>query len=72
MNIPKRDGTGNITFAEFAKDHFEHTHCVACGNCLLDPSFQVRFSIPVWCVGCRDRIKATLPDGVPPPWSWLS
>lgn len=59
-----------MTFAEFAKDHYEHTHCIACGGCLVDPARHVRFAIPVWCAGCRDKLKASLPPGVKPPWFW--
>lgn len=60
-----------MTFAEFAKDHEEHAHCIACGQCLIDPSPKVRLSTPIWCVGCRDRIKVrTLPELLPWRYGW--
>lgn len=53
-------------FERFALDHQAHVHCQGCGGCLLDPAFYVQhFSQNVWCVTCRDRIKAS---GVPLPW----
>jgi hypothetical protein len=54
-------------FEQFALDHNKHRHCMACGGCLLDPRWMVQ-EFPAWCIGCRDRIKANLPPGVPPPW----
>jgi hypothetical protein len=71
--IKRRSGRGDMTFAEFAKDHDEHVHCISCGSCIIDPLLLVRWSVPIWpiwCVGCRDRFKASKPDGVPLPWRW--
>ncbi len=49
-------------FEHFALDHMRHNHCMACGGCLLAPSYLVQ-SFPSWCVTCRDRIKAQMPKG---------
>lgn len=70
MLIKKRDGDGEMTFSEFAKNHQEHSHCVACSGCIVDPTPHVRFSAPLWCVGCRNKVKASLPTGLEPPWLW--
>lgn len=58
-------------FEQFALDHQRHVHCLGCGGCLLDPSHIVQgFRSWVWCVGCRDRIKATCArSGLPLPWA---
>jgi len=55
-------------FERFALDHYAHAHCHGCGGCLLDPSHLIQGFIPVYCVGCRDRIKANNKPGVPLPW----
>lgn len=55
-------------FERFALDHTRHTHCLGCGACIVDPSIAVQ-GFPVWCIGCRDRIKANCQRvGVPVPW----
>ena len=58
-------------FERFALDHKAHVHCRGCGGCLLDPAFYVQsYPSHVWCVQCRDRIKATCAiTGVPVPWT---
>ncbi len=58
-------------FEIFALDHKKHVHCLGCGGCLLDPSPLVQgFQGCVWCVTCRDRIKANCKRvGIPLPWN---
>jgi len=69
--IKRKDGRrGTMTFGEFARDHGEHAHCCGCGHCIIDPSDAVRYSTPIWCVGCRDRHKTLAPPGTKPPWLW--
>ena len=58
---------GSTDFERFALDHEAHNHCLGCGGCLLNPAGFVQDS-PAWCVGCRDRIKKTIPAGAPLPW----
>lgn len=54
-------------FEQFATDHSLHVHCVACGGCIFDR--RVQLLVPVWCVGCRDKLKAaSKTTGVPLPW----
>lgn len=60
MNAP------TTPFEEFAMNHTAHTHCSACGGCLLHPLAQNL--VPVWCVECVKRIDARMPAGVPRPW----
>lgn len=70
MRLMRKRGDGTMSFVEFAKDHDEHAHCCGCGNCIVDPSDHVRFSWPIWCVGCRDKVEAKLPAGTQRPWLW--
>jgi len=61
--------TAQTDFERFALDHKAHKHCTGCGGCLLDRSWYVQHFNPVWCVGCRERIKATsAKSGAPLPW----
>lgn len=57
-------------FERFATDHRAHVHCRGCGGCLLDPAWYVQsYPSHVWCIACRDRIKATCEkSGAPLPW----
>lgn len=55
-------------FEEFALNHYRHKHCMGCGGCILDDSRVVLESHPIWCIGCRDRIKKATPAAVPLPW----
>lgn len=57
-------------FEKFAMDHAAHNHCQGCGGCLLEQTHIVQ-GYPSWCIGCRDRIKATLPKGARLPWTGL-
>lgn len=62
--------TAQTAFEQFALDHARHVHCLGCGGCLLDPSHLVQgYGTVTWCVGCRDRIKASCQrSGMAPPW----
>lgn len=52
-------------FERFALDHAAHKHCAGCGGCLL---VRTQFD-PLWCVGCRERVKKTCAaSGAPLPW----
>lgn len=56
-------------FEEYATDHARHRHCVACGGCLLDPRAVVVLSVPLWCIGCKNRIEINAAkSGIPLPW----
>lgn len=57
-------------FERFALNHAAHVHCRGCNGCLLDPAHYVQ-SYPnhVWCVGCRERIKANTAPGRTLPWA---
>jgi hypothetical protein len=55
-------------FEKFALDHNLHRHCASCRGCLLDTRQWVLRSAPLWCVACRDRIKAHTPKGHALPW----
>jgi hypothetical protein len=57
-----------MNFSEYAKNHDVHPHCCGCGGCLLDPKLKDTTMAPFWCVGCMNRVKSGLPDGVKPPW----
>lgn len=61
------DAKVQTDFERFALDHKAHQHCQGCGGCLLDPAWYVQ-QFSAWCIGCRDRIKNTVPAGVPLPW----
>lgn len=61
------ESTG-LTFEEFATDHQNHVHCCECKGCILDTRTHVQTSRPVWCVNCRDIIKALTLKGRKTPW----
>lgn len=56
------------SFEDFATDHHKHVHCRECHGCILDLHLAVQLSMPVWCVGCRDTIKALTKKGRSTPW----
>lgn len=69
-NPPNRDLLTMLgcSFEEFAFDHEKHRHCHECKGCLLDIRPAVWSAFPLWCVGCRERIRASTPYGKKLPW----
>jgi hypothetical protein len=56
-------------FERFALDHTKHRHCRGCMGCIINPAWFVQMTPEVWCIGCRERIRARcLKVGIPLPW----
>lgn len=55
-------------FEKYALNHSVHSHCIACGTCMLDPRVHPRLVNPVWCISCYRRIDAVMPADALRPW----